>query len=63
MSSSLTHEGAEILAAHLTINETYFWREHQTFEALEQEILPELIRLRQKERRIRIWSAVCSTGE
>jgi chemotaxis protein methyltransferase CheR len=63
MSSPLMREHAEILATHLTVNETYFWREHETFEALEQKILPELIRLREEEKRIRIWSAGCSTGE
>jgi chemotaxis protein methyltransferase CheR len=63
-SSPLTRESAEILASYLTINETYFWREPQTFKALEQEILPELISVRkQDEKRIRIWSAGCSTGE
>ncbi len=63
LSSPLTREHVEILTSHLTINETYFWREPKTFEALEQKILPELIRLRQEEKRIRIWSAGCSTGE
>jgi chemotaxis protein methyltransferase CheR len=63
MSSPMTHEHVEILTTHLTINETYFWREPETFEALEQSILPELIRSRQEKKRIRIWSAGCSTGE
>jgi chemotaxis protein methyltransferase CheR len=63
LSSPLTHEHIEILTTHLTINETYFWREHETFEVLEQKILPELIHLRREEKRIRIWSAGCSTGE
>ncbi|MCK9212148.1 MAG: tetratricopeptide repeat protein [Ignavibacteriaceae bacterium] len=63
MSSPLTHEHIEILTAHLTNNETYFWREHKTFEVLEQKILPELIQIRKEEKRIRIWSAGCSTGE
>jgi chemotaxis protein methyltransferase CheR len=62
--SPLTREYIEILAANLTINETYFWREPQTFEALEQTIIPELIRNRQYgNKRLRIWSAGCSTGE
>ena len=63
ISSPLTHEHVEILTTHLTINETYFWREPETFEALEQSIIPELIRSRQENKRIRIWSAGCSTGE
>ena len=63
MSSPMTHEHVEILTTHLAINETYFWREPETFEALEQSILPELIRSRQEKKRIRIWSAGCSTGE
>ncbi|MCX6120564.1 MAG: tetratricopeptide repeat protein [Ignavibacteriales bacterium] len=63
MSLPMTHEHVEILTAHLAINETYFWREPETFEALEQSIIPELIRSRQEGKRIRIWSAGCSTGE
>jgi len=60
----LTREMTEGLAAHLTINETYFWREPLTFEALEQKILPELIKERRnKGKHIRIWSAGCSAGE
>jgi len=64
ISSPLTRDHAEMLASHLTINETYFWREPQSFEILEQKILPELIQIRQNdEKRIRIWSAGCSGGE
>ena len=64
ISSPLSRENAEILASHLTVNETYFWREPQSFEILEQKILPELIQSRQnEEKRIRIWSAGCSGGE
>ena len=63
VSSPMTHKHVEILTTHLTTNETYFWREPETFEALEHNILPELIRSRQEKKRIRIWSAGCSTGE
>ncbi|MHB8580262.1 MAG: CheR family methyltransferase [Ignavibacteriaceae bacterium] len=63
LSHPLTGEYVEILTSYLTNNETYFWREPDTFHALEQNILPELIIAGQKEKRIRIWSAGCSTGE
>ena len=55
----------DLLARHLTIGETYFLREPKTFEALEQEVLPALIRSRrdQGDRRLRIWTAGCATGE
>lgn len=63
-SSRLTINQIEIMANHLTIGETYFWRESKIFEALEQKILPQLIREKaNKEKRLRIWSAGCSTGE
>ena len=64
LSAPLTHRQIEILARHLTIGETYFFRDRKSFEALEQHILPELIRSRRDSTRcIRIWSAACCTGE
>lgn len=54
----------QVLASHLTIGETYFFRDRQTLEALDGNILPELIRARRgREQRLRIWSAGCCTGE
>lgn len=54
----------QVLASHLTIGETYFFREKPTFEALERVVLPELIRSRrQNGRELRVWSAACCTGE
>jgi chemotaxis protein methyltransferase CheR len=47
----------------MTINETSFFRDIQPFEALRQAILPELIRQRPVERRLRVWSAASSTGQ
>jgi chemotaxis protein methyltransferase CheR len=64
MSSRLTRTQVEILASHLTVGETYFFREKKTFEALERHILPELIRSRRDtDRHLRFWSAGCATGE
>lgn len=64
LSSPLTRNQIEILVSHLTIGETYFFREKRSFEILELEIIPDLIRLRQgTEKRLRIWSAGCCTGE
>ena len=63
-SSSLTRNQIEILASHLTVGETYFLREKKSFEVLEEHIFPELVRSRQNtEKRLRIWSAGCATGE
>ena len=54
----------QVLASHLTIGETYFFRDKKSFDVLADSILPELIRSRRSgERRLRIWSAACSTGE
>jgi chemotaxis protein methyltransferase CheR len=63
-SSTPQRSQIEILAKHLTIGETYFFRDKQLFRALETQILPELIGLRRKSGRyLRIWSAGCSSGE
>jgi chemotaxis protein methyltransferase CheR len=64
LSLPLPRNQLEILAGNLTIGETYFYRENKAFEALEEHILPELLRSsRGKARRLRIWSAGCCTGE
>jgi chemotaxis protein methyltransferase CheR len=47
----------------LTTNETYFFREEYQLKAFSEEILPELIQQRKNDKRLRIWSAGCSSGE
>ncbi|GFO63136.1 protein-glutamate O-methyltransferase CheR [Geomonas paludis] len=47
----------------LTTNETYFFREAFQLRAFTDEIVPEVMKLKQRERTLRIWSAGCSTGE
>jgi chemotaxis protein methyltransferase CheR len=47
----------------LTTNETYFFREPFQLRAFATEILPALARRNARERRLRVLSAGCSTGE
>jgi len=50
----------------ITTNETYFFRDAQHYQWLGKEFLPEVARLaaaHKHPRRLRIWSAACSTGE
>ena len=44
-------------------NETYFFRDRTPFDLLSKHALPALARRRESTRRIRIWSAGCSTGQ
>ena len=44
-------------------NETYFFRDRAPFDLLQRHALPELAKMRHKSKRIRIWSAGCSTGQ
>ena len=47
----------------LTVNETYFFREQNQLKAFSEEVLPELKLANREGKRLRIWSAGCSTGE
>lgn len=61
----LAQEPAEYgpLLDALTIGQTRFFRDFTTFEAIEHRFLPELLEARAEERRLRIWSAGCASGE
>ncbi len=47
----------------MTTNETSFFRDMHPFEALRKSVFPELLERRRSERRLRIWSGACSTGQ
>ncbi len=47
----------------ITTNVTAFFRENHHFEAIANEIIPELLQKNSASKTIKIWSAGCSTGE
>jgi chemotaxis protein methyltransferase CheR len=47
----------------ITINETSFFRNEPQLDVFEKQILPELLEARKTTKRLRIWSAACSSGE
>ncbi|WP_204378395.1 CheR family methyltransferase [Agaribacterium haliotis] len=47
----------------ITTNLTAFFREAHHFDFIKDEVLPRLLRENQSSKRIRFWSAGCSTGE
>ena len=52
------------LISLLTIKETYFFRDRHQFDILRNFILPEIInKKRAADKKIKIWSAGCATGE
>ncbi|HXG57445.1 MAG TPA: CheR family methyltransferase [Thermoanaerobaculia bacterium] len=54
----------ETLASHLTIGETYFFRESASLDCFQRRIIPDLLASREAgERHLRIWTAGCCTGE
>lgn len=59
----VNQEKLDALTFHLTIGETYFFRDKTLFTTLENKILPDIIKRHALDRTIRIWSAGCCTGE
>jgi chemotaxis protein methyltransferase CheR len=51
------------VAEAMTINETSFFRDLRPFDLLRTELLPPLIEARRHVRKLRFWSAACSTGQ
>lgn len=47
----------------LSTNETHFFRDVQPFRLFATEVLPELWAANQRSKRLRFWSAACSTGQ
>jgi len=62
--SSFSSHEISVLSAHLTVGETYFFREKSGLELFKQVIIPQLIKQRTEvNEQIRIWCAGCSSGE
>lgn len=53
---------AEAIEAMLT-HETFFFRDRVPFDQFRTVMLPDIMRKHETDRRIRIWSAACSTGQ
>jgi chemotaxis protein methyltransferase CheR len=57
------HAEIHVLAEQLTVNETFFFRNADNFRAFTQVVLPDRVRARVHEKRLRILSAGCASGE
>lgn len=47
----------------MTTNETWFFRDDYPFQTLGRSLLPEIMKNRQREKELNIWSAACSSGQ
>src|SRR5664279_3487022 len=63
VSSPKGSEEFRALAEQLTVNETFFFRNADNFRAFAEIVLPERIRAKTREKRLRILSAGCASGE
>ncbi|MPZ47145.1 MAG: hypothetical protein GEV05_28040 [Betaproteobacteria bacterium] len=62
--ATLSARELEALVCHATVGETYFFRDPALFDTLRDLLLAELLRTDgEPDRRLRIWSAGCCTGE
>lgn len=53
----------EALLSDMLISVTNFFRDRESFEALERDIIPELFKDKAAADEVRIWVAACATGE
>ncbi len=53
----------ELVIEAMVTTETSFFRDNYPFEALHKFLLPELLGLRQSERKLNLWCAACSSGQ
>ncbi|WP_296618281.1 CheR family methyltransferase [Marivirga sp.] len=58
-----TSNESYLLAKELLIGVTRFFRDHETFHILNEEVIPQLIEQTSANRNIRIWVPACSSGE
>lgn len=64
MASPPTPAAIGMLAGHFAIGETCFFRDQSVFRTLEYEVLPPLLAARRsRDKRLRLWSAGCCSGE
>lgn len=59
----LSRNQLELLASYLTVGETFFFREPESFSLLEKKILPQIAAKRENNKMLRLWSAGCCSGE
>jgi len=56
------HEIAQLIGS-LTVHHTSFFRDFNKYQALQNVVVPDLLELRKKVRKIKVWSAGCASGE
>ena len=54
---------ADQIVDAMTTNETSFFRDTVPFDALRDDIIPQLLQARASSRRLSIWCAACATGQ
>lgn len=61
--NDLSGRELQLLLNHLTVNETYFFREYEQLKCFAEEALPEIVANTAERETVKVWSAGCSTGE